>query len=309
MIKPQDFDVILDNSTDVVDPNGDKIGGVGQIYVNDGTGDASFVTVRTGLFGMRETFVPLDDAEYVDGVIKVPFTAEQVKDAPQVDEGGAITPQDEDLIYAFYGVDGLGGTGAAGGIDLQTELPNRDAVGTETVAGEGVLDRDVHTDRSAQVEQVEHVEEPVEGALAEPRGGIFDGDRRDADHIDERHDDKPGILDRDWSDSDGDGQRLERVDGEHDPQDGMVEGNEPRDGEGFGERIFGGADRGAVDDDHAAVADDVAFGSKDPETRRDRARLRRYDRTARQDAVPDDGLTEDQRIQAERNIPDSGPNA
>ncbi|MDO5494222.1 MAG: PRC-barrel domain-containing protein, partial [bacterium] len=109
MISLQDFDRILENSTDVLDQNGDKIGGVGQLYVNDSTGAPSFVTVRTGMFGTRETFVPLDSASYDGENIVVPFTADQVKDAPQVDEGGAITPEDEETIYNFYGVDGVGG--------------------------------------------------------------------------------------------------------------------------------------------------------------------------------------------------------
>ena len=43
----------------VRDSAGDKIGKVGQVYLDDTTGQPEWVTVRTGLFGTRESFVPL----------------------------------------------------------------------------------------------------------------------------------------------------------------------------------------------------------------------------------------------------------
>ena len=38
---------------------GDKIGKVAQVYLDDQTGQPEWVTVRTGLFGTKESFVPL----------------------------------------------------------------------------------------------------------------------------------------------------------------------------------------------------------------------------------------------------------
>ena len=46
----------------VHDSNGDKVGKVGQVYLDDATGQPNWVTVNTGLFGGNETFVPLDEA-------------------------------------------------------------------------------------------------------------------------------------------------------------------------------------------------------------------------------------------------------
>ncbi|HEY8372100.1 MAG TPA: PRC-barrel domain-containing protein, partial [Pseudonocardiaceae bacterium] len=43
---------------EVYDANGEKIGKVGQVYLDDETGQPAWVTVRTGLFGMKESFVP-----------------------------------------------------------------------------------------------------------------------------------------------------------------------------------------------------------------------------------------------------------
>ena len=40
----------------------EKLGRIGQIYVDDQTSDPTWVTVKTGLFGTSESFVPLNQA-------------------------------------------------------------------------------------------------------------------------------------------------------------------------------------------------------------------------------------------------------
>lgn len=51
----------LRNST-VFGPEGEKIGKVGELYLDAQTGNPTFVTVNTGLFGTNESFVPVDQA-------------------------------------------------------------------------------------------------------------------------------------------------------------------------------------------------------------------------------------------------------
>ena len=41
-----------------VDLEGTKIGKIGQVYLDDRTGDPMWVTVSTGLFGSRQSFAP-----------------------------------------------------------------------------------------------------------------------------------------------------------------------------------------------------------------------------------------------------------
>src|SRR6187200_1357067 len=100
---------ISDSDGDVVSTNGDKIGGIGQIYLDDSTGQPNWVTVKTGLFGTSESFVPLDGADLRGGDIVVVYDKATVKDAPRVDADGSITPEEEDALYSYYG---LGGTSA-----------------------------------------------------------------------------------------------------------------------------------------------------------------------------------------------------
>ena len=44
---------------DVYDESGEKIGSAAEVYLDDETGQPEWVTVRTGLFGTKESFVPI----------------------------------------------------------------------------------------------------------------------------------------------------------------------------------------------------------------------------------------------------------
>jgi len=99
--------------------DGDKIGGIGQIYLDDNTGEPNWVTVRTGLFGTSETFVPLDGASLSGGEIFVNYDKATVKDAPRVDADGNISPEEEDILYTYYS---LGGTTAGDDPDRVSDV-------------------------------------------------------------------------------------------------------------------------------------------------------------------------------------------
>jgi uncharacterized protein (TIGR02271 family) len=88
----------------VVAADGQKIGSIGQVYVDDSTGEPSFVTVKTGLFGTAESFVPLQDATVTGSDIRVAYNKTEVKDAPRVDPDEGITPEEEQRLYAHYGI-------------------------------------------------------------------------------------------------------------------------------------------------------------------------------------------------------------
>lgn len=91
--------------TTVRGTDGDKIGKVGQVYFDDATGRPAWVTVQTGLFGTRESFVPVDSAELRDGDVVVPFTKDRVKDAPNIDADQHLSEAEEAELYRYYGVE------------------------------------------------------------------------------------------------------------------------------------------------------------------------------------------------------------
>ncbi len=91
----------LENAT-VYDNENKKIGTVGQVYLDNETGRPTFVTVNMGLFGTRETFIPVDAARPADGDLTVPFSKDFIKGAPSIEADAEITPQEETELFRYY---------------------------------------------------------------------------------------------------------------------------------------------------------------------------------------------------------------
>ncbi|MGY1683128.1 DUF2382 domain-containing protein [Geodermatophilus sp. SYSU D01176] len=89
---------------DVYDPNGQKIGSASEVYLDDETAQPEWMTVRTGLFGTKETFVPIRDAALADDGVHVSVEKSAVRDAPRIDADGQISPQEEQELYRYYGM-------------------------------------------------------------------------------------------------------------------------------------------------------------------------------------------------------------
>jgi sporulation protein YlmC with PRC-barrel domain len=88
----------------VVDPDGDKIGTIEDVFLDRHTGEPEFATVKTGLFGLKSSFVPIRDVQVTgDNEVRVPFQKEQVKDAPRIDADGQLTPDQERQLWEHYG--------------------------------------------------------------------------------------------------------------------------------------------------------------------------------------------------------------
>jgi uncharacterized protein (TIGR02271 family) len=89
---------------DVYEADGSKIGSTGQVYLDNRTGDPEWVSVKTGLFGTKESFVPLQRASITQDHIVVPFGKDQIKNAPQIDADGDLSPAEEEQLYRYYGM-------------------------------------------------------------------------------------------------------------------------------------------------------------------------------------------------------------
>ncbi|MGW0904233.1 DUF2382 domain-containing protein [Streptomyces sp. NPDC002853] len=86
------------------DRTGEKIGSVEQVYLDDRTGRPEWVTVKTGLFGMKQSFVPLAGARRQQDELHVTATKEAVKEAPRVDADQHLEPGEEQELYTHYGL-------------------------------------------------------------------------------------------------------------------------------------------------------------------------------------------------------------
>src|SRR5215212_6162191 len=90
--------------------DGDKIGSIGTVYLDNASGEPAWVTVKTGLFGSNESFVPLDQAEQTGDGIRVPYDKDRVKNAPNIETDRELSEQEEDQLYSYYGLGGSAGS-------------------------------------------------------------------------------------------------------------------------------------------------------------------------------------------------------
>ena len=89
----------------VVDPRGEKIGAVKQVWLDGRTGDPLWASVHTGLFGLKESFVPLQRAELRGDDLQVPVAKEQVKESPKIEAADDhMTDEEQAALYRYYGL-------------------------------------------------------------------------------------------------------------------------------------------------------------------------------------------------------------
>lgn len=84
----------------VVGQDGEKIGKVEQIWVDNVNGQPEWATVSLGR-GNRSRYVPLRAAQIGDDDIIVSYTKDEVESAPEFRPGEA-TVQDEHRLYRHY---------------------------------------------------------------------------------------------------------------------------------------------------------------------------------------------------------------
>jgi uncharacterized protein (TIGR02271 family) len=111
--------------SNAVDNDGDKLGKIGNVYLDDRTGEPAWATVNTGLFGTKESFVPLATARIEGDQLVVPFDKAKVKDAPKVADDGHIGDDEQEELYRYYGLSSAGygteGANYSGTTDAGTE--------------------------------------------------------------------------------------------------------------------------------------------------------------------------------------------
>ncbi|MDQ0736599.1 PRC and DUF2382 domain-containing protein [Arthrobacter agilis] len=141
MITQEHIDTLLGNGGNVLGSDGEKIGSIGQVYLDDQTGEPSWVTAKTGLFGTSESFVPLQGADVEGHDVRVPYSKHQVKDAPRIESDGNLSPEEEDRLYRHYEIGG----GTSGHTDTTRTHSGTDTTTTTGTVGQGDRDVDIDT--------------------------------------------------------------------------------------------------------------------------------------------------------------------
>jgi uncharacterized protein (TIGR02271 family) len=129
-------DVLSYRGQELRGSDGEKLGTIDEIYLDTETQQPEWAVVTTGLFGTKQTFVPIRDAGTSNGGLTVPFDKATVKDAPNIDPDGRLSEREEAELYRHYGLEysearsGSGlAEGDAGFSDPDDEVRNPNAVG------------------------------------------------------------------------------------------------------------------------------------------------------------------------------------
>jgi len=93
----------------VYDNQGQKIGKVDDLFVDESDRE-EYIGVKMGFFGMKSTLIPMDIVRVNedDRSIEVSDSKDHVKSAPSFDDDEDITPDYEDRIRSYFGLESLG---------------------------------------------------------------------------------------------------------------------------------------------------------------------------------------------------------
>ncbi|EME55171.1 DUF2382 domain-containing protein [Amycolatopsis decaplanina] len=128
----------------VVDPTGNKLGKVGNVYLADATRQPEWITVKTGLFGTKESFVPLSGAHADQDGVHVRVGKDAVTDAPRIEADGHLSMEESAQLYEHYGLP-MPRTSPDGRMDDRTQGrgdTGRGKAGMDTSAGAGAGKKD-----------------------------------------------------------------------------------------------------------------------------------------------------------------------
>jgi uncharacterized protein (TIGR02271 family) len=128
---------------DIIDADGDKVGTLEELFRDEDTQEPEWAVVRTGMFGTKLSFVPIQGAEPRGEDVQVLFSKAQIKDAPRIDDSdGQLSQEEEAQLYEHYGMNyserrsdsGLpAGNGADGGqVGQDTSGPTTDEAMTRS---------------------------------------------------------------------------------------------------------------------------------------------------------------------------------
>jgi hypothetical protein len=98
-----DLDTVLGwRGRTVRDRKDEKIGKIGDLYLDEETDRPAYAGVRTGLLGRRESIVPLAGIVERDGELIAPYDAELVHDAPAIDPDEALDEAEQQRLARHY---------------------------------------------------------------------------------------------------------------------------------------------------------------------------------------------------------------
>lgn len=86
----------------VFDKDDTKVGSVADLYYDEDSKTPSWTTVKSGIFGNKVHFAPLQGAHEIEDGIRLAVSEEQIKTAPSVNVDEELSDEDENLLFQHY---------------------------------------------------------------------------------------------------------------------------------------------------------------------------------------------------------------
>ena len=150
----------------VYDQHYEKIGNVDDLFVDEND-QPQYIGVKMGFLVMSSTLIPMDVVRVNDQrqLVEVAADKDYVKDGPTFDDDKEITPEFEQQVYSYYGLQRADSTAERGAYDSYHREEN---TGT---AGPGMVMGDVDRERGEF-----HEHPPAEEGVGEPGSDLSDED-------------------------------------------------------------------------------------------------------------------------------------
>lgn len=116
----------------VYDQHYEKVGKVDDIFV-DANDEPEYIGVKTGFLGMKSTLIPIELVRVNDRrkLLEVAADEETIKHAPTFDDDGDITPEYEDRVHGYFGLERPAHMQSSGGYGGYYDSPVEDAAREE----------------------------------------------------------------------------------------------------------------------------------------------------------------------------------
>lgn len=120
MVTRKQMEQLIGEKGDVLASDGSVLGSIKRAYLGDHTGQPTWITVNTGMFGNAESFIPLQSATVAEKNIRVPYTRELVSNSPRMEHEEHLSPEEEQQLFRHYNLTGENtavSTGTVGSIN------------------------------------------------------------------------------------------------------------------------------------------------------------------------------------------------
>jgi len=166
----------------VYDQDYEKIGKVDDLFLDEND-SPEYIGVKMGFLGTRSTLIPFEMVRVNDErqLIEISKDKETVKNGPTFDDDREITPEFENEVYSYYGLENTNGTDGRGAYDDYYGEATRPSIAMgDTETGEfrehAVYDEGIHQSRGDDLAdedelRVQRTEEELTAGTREREAG------------------------------------------------------------------------------------------------------------------------------------------